>query len=282
MRNNPLTENPTPIDPTRYSRDRWQVVRCRETGMVYLANPPDYERLEEDFAWEKTYAEEKRRRRQKEPVFSALSDFIKTLRRTLRPRERIETLSVSLLRRQSQRRGSEMLQVIDVGCGIGDKAVAIARRLRDNHQITVRPVGIEISAAQARTADGHLQPFGGHCLQASALEGMQTVADDSADLIILCSFLEHEVQPLPLLRACRRALSPDGVIIIKVPNFGSLNRRLRQDRWCGFRYPDHVNYFTPRTLRAAIERSGLRVARMNFFDRLPTSDNMWALARKPL
>jgi hypothetical protein len=30
------------------------VVRCRETGFVFLANPPDYSQFESNFAWEKT------------------------------------------------------------------------------------------------------------------------------------------------------------------------------------------------------------------------------------
>lgn len=69
--------------------------------------------------------------------------------------------------------------------------------------------------------------------------------------------------------------------MIKVPNYASLNRHMRGARWCGFRWPEHVNYFTPRTLRMISDRAGLKVVRMNFFDRFPFSDSLYAvLARK--
>lgn len=275
MRQNPLTESETPVVTLRYSRDPWLIVQCQETGMVFLANPPEYSQLEDEFAWEKTYAAEKERRKRKEPVFSALSSAVKKVRRILRPKERIETLSVSLLRHHPGRP-----KLVDVGCGLGDKAAAVATHLKEHFQIEAVPVGIEISMGLAAEADANLKPFGGHCIQASALAGIESIEDGSADLIILCSFLEHEVNPLPLLRGCQQKLHPEGRVVIKVPNFNSVNRWTRQQRWCGFRYPDHVNYFTPATLREAIERAGLRVVRMNFFDRLPTSDNLWAIAGK--
>ena len=67
-------------------------------------------------------------------------------------------------------------------------------------------------------------------------------------------------------------------LIVKVPNFASWNRRLRGDAWCGFRFPDHVNYFTPETLTLLLRETGFRVARFGVFDRLPTSDTMWLVA----
>jgi len=280
MRNSPLTESETPVTETRYSQDHWRIVRCEVTGMVFLANPPDYESLAEDFAWEKTYVLENRRRRESEPAFSAVSSAVKMLRRTVRPRERIETLSAAVLARMARPTDRAPL-LVDVGCGTGDKAVAIVELIKSRSQESPVPVGIEISSEQAAVADQNLRAYGGRCLRCSALDGMESIADGSADLIILCSFLEHEVNPLPLLRACGRALAREGRIIIKVPNYASLNRHVRQKRWCGFRFPDHVNYFTPRTLKMAIERADLCLIRMNAYDRQPTSDNMWAIAGKP-
>ncbi len=67
--------------------------------------------------------------------------------------------------------------------------------------------------------------------------------------------------------------------IVKVPNYGCLNRMVMGRRWCGFRYPDHLNYFTPGTLRAAAEASGFR-AWFGLTFRLPTSDNMYAVLSK--
>jgi hypothetical protein len=81
------------------------------------------------------------------------------------------------------------------------------------------------------------------------------------------------------LRELWRTLAPGGVAIVKVPNYGSLNRRVTGRKWCGFRYPDHLNYFTPQTLRGLAEGCGYRV-RFGLTDRLPTSDNMYAVLTK--
>ena len=278
MRENPLTESSTPTRMTPYSRDPWKIVECTETGMVYLANPPDYESLVEEFAWEKTYAAEKDSRKKREPVVAFLSGAVKALRRKIRPRDRIVTEACAALVRLNAKTGESRPLIADVGCGIADKSVAIAELSQARDQIHPLPVGIEISRGQAKVVEEVLAPFQGYCLQDSAIEGLKRMEAGSVDLVLLCSFLEHEIHPLPLLRQCNRVLKPEGRVIIKVPNFGSLNRRIRGPRWCGFRYPDHVNYFTPETLQRIIRKADLRVCRMNFFDTMPTSDNMWAIA----
>jgi hypothetical protein len=51
-------------------------------------------------------------------------------------------------------------------------------------------------------------------------------------------------------------------------------------RWCGFRYPDHLNYFTPKTLVALAAKAGFETG-FGLTGRLPTSDNMWAILAKP-
>jgi len=66
-------------------------------------------------------------------------------------------------------------------------------------------------------------------------------------------------------------------IIIKVPNYASVNRKIRGARWCGFRWPDHVNYFTPATLHMMALKAGLELVRMTFLDRNPLSDSMYAI-----
>jgi SAM-dependent methyltransferase len=142
------------------------------------------------------------------------------------------------------------------------------------------PHGVELSTELARLSNEALAPFGGHCEHASAVDGMARFAPGSVDVIVLSSFLEHEIAPLPLLRHCRTALRGAGVVLVKVPNHASWNRALRGPRWCGYRWPDHVNYFTPDTLQAMAEKAGLAVERMHWRDRLPLSDSLYAVLRR--
>ncbi len=115
----------------------------------------------------------------------------------------------------------------------------------------------------------------------SAIDGLAAIDEGTVSGIIMRSFLEHEAQPADLLARALRALRPGGAAIIKVPNYASVNRRVLGQRWCGFRFPGHVNYFTPATLRDMVEAAGFRVVRFGLFDRFYLSDNMWMVAVKP-
>jgi 2-polyprenyl-3-methyl-5-hydroxy-6-metoxy-1,4-benzoquinol methylase len=151
------------------------------------------------------------------------------LRGKLRKKERIETVSEHILERLFAN-GKATLNVVDVGCGSGEKLVRIASHMNGKRPASIKGIGIEISQAQAPEANTSLGKIGGYCIHNSAIEGLKEVADNSIDFIILCSFLEHETSPLQLLKVCKEKLGVHGKIVIKVPNFASLNRMARQGR----------------------------------------------------
>ena len=68
----PILGRVTRVRPTAFRSGEWQVVRCEETGFVFLANPPSYEALTSEHAWEVTSAAEKERRKSAEPLLSKL------------------------------------------------------------------------------------------------------------------------------------------------------------------------------------------------------------------
>ena len=117
-------------------------------------------------------------------------------------------------------------------------------------------------------------------INAPAIEGLAALENDSVSGVVMRSFLEHEHQPRSLLTEIARVLAPGGAAIVKVPNYGSLNRIVMGPRWCGFRFPGHVNYFTPGTLRSMVEQADLAVVRFGPTDRFPLSDNMWMVAAR--
>ncbi len=262
--------------PTPYSRGEWSLVRCTETGLVFLPDPPAYEQLEEEFAWEQTSIAERERRLRDEPVLARVSSAYKSARLAIfKSRNKMADLALEVVQRRdwSQR---EQLQVVDLGCAecrlLASTYSTLARA--DRHCV---PIGIEVSKQLAREGDDRMRELGGRVICDSAIGGAVGLPAGSIHLVLMSSFLEHEARPLELLRALRTALRPDGAVVLKVPNFACLNRRLRGGRWCGFRYPDHVNYFTPSTLARLAHEAGYRVARQRLVDRLPTSDNMYAV-----
>lgn len=281
----PILGRPTDVEDTEFSRGEWRLVRCRETGLVFLPDPPPYEALEEEFAWERTHSAEVERRLAEEPVFARFSRSWKHLRQRVHPkRNRIAEMSLRLVARRrsdEDRRADRPVMALDLGCAGGDRMVDLCTRFRSKG-LAVVPIGLEISRALAARAEQAFAPHGGRVLQASAVEGAASLEPQSLDLVLMSSFLEHEAQPLELLRRLQPALRPSGVIVLKVPNYDCWNRSIRGGKWCGFRYPDHVNYFTPSTLARLAAEAGYEVLPPTFGDRLPLSDNMYAaLAPRP-
>jgi 2-polyprenyl-3-methyl-5-hydroxy-6-metoxy-1,4-benzoquinol methylase len=87
------------------------------------------------------------------------------------------------------------------------------------------------------------------------------------DVIVCADVLEHLRDPLGTLVALRRALAPDGVVVISIPNVAHLWIRL--SLLAGrFDYADrgildrtHLRFFTRRSLGALVAGAGLRIAR---------------------
>jgi SAM-dependent methyltransferase len=84
------------------------------------------------------------------------------------------------------------------------------------------------------------------------------VGDARFDIIIFTEIIEHINNPLPVLRALWQLLRPGGCLYVTTPNFNSLERRLLRDEWGMICWPEHITYWTPRTLDAAMRRSGFR------------------------
>jgi SAM-dependent methyltransferase len=211
---------------------------------------------------------------QAEPWVAKWSALTRFVRRAVLPnRNRLFAMARAVLPRGTS------LTLLDVGCGTGSLLADIARRYA-RLGIAVVPLGIEISRHLAAVSGAAYAALGGKVVFAGAVDGMSEFPPESLDGIFLSSFLEHEAQPLRLLRETRRALKTAGAIVLKVPNYACWNRLLRGRRWCGYRFPDHVNYFTPRTLAILATEAGFVVARQNFLDRLPLSDSMYAVLRK--
>ena len=253
-----------------YAPPPWQLKRCLETGIVFLANPPTYDQYSEQFAYEVTFADESAARRRAEPVRYALSTGLKRFRAHVLKRNKMLRIVRTLLAGSA----SGQVNVLDIGCGWGALLDELGRALTPADRDRYVPHGIEISRELARISDAKLRPLGGRCVHASALDGLAQFGGDRFDIVVMASYLEHELNPVPVLRQARAQLREAGCIVVKVPNFDCWNRTLRGARWCGFRWPDHVNYFTPATLRRTVAAADLRIVRS---DANPLSDNMYAV-----
>lgn len=253
----PACDNHAATQSAAYSRDEWHIATCDGCDLTYLRNPVTYEALEEDFAWEKTYEEKKT----KSGGSTVLSPMIRKLRAKLRLTHKGNQAQMGAWFNNGH--------VLDIGCG----------NLMNVPEPMV-PYGIELSRALHAYADPQMRSRGGYCVHGAGAEAIWKFDAEMFDGVIMHSYLEHEVDLMGVLRGIHRALKPGGAVFVRVPNFGSINRHVVGRKWCGFRYPDHVTYFTLPTLRATAERAGFTTQLVNRIG-LPIDDNIKALLRKP-
>ncbi|GHB29492.1 hypothetical protein GCM10007094_17190 [Pseudovibrio japonicus] len=219
--------------------------------MVYLDEAPVYEELSVNLGWTKQVVKEKKRREKKMPMLLWLDK---------KTRWRLHIAIDDSWDYIGERVRSG--RVLDVGCGHG--------RLGPE-QFT--PYGIEIEKHAAAIAHEAMAKRGGRVVHAPALEGLKEFSDEYFDGIIMRSFLEHEAKPREVLEQCYKKLKKGGVVYVKVPNFGTFNRLVMGVNWCGFRFPDHLNYFDVGRMRKLAEACNYKFQLKNIYSRM-INDNM--------
>lgn len=249
----------------KWSIDPWQVVSCEECNMVFLRNPPPPELMLSELDWDVMKNKERaKRRKEMGRGYYLLSDGLKRIRAFFR----------SFAKRKEHRyiiRHTEGPKILDVGCGAGGVLAGLPEGMV--------PYGIEPSPGMHAKADRAFRAKGGFCIHNVSHTGFEELPGNIVfDFVLMRSFLEHDAMVEETLRSCHASLAPHGKVLIKVPNIACWNSKLRGSNWPGIRNPDHVNYFTPQTLVQLLEKCGYSRVEIPILWRLPSSDNLWALA----
>ncbi len=175
----------------------------------------------------------------------------------------IERVKMALDRRLFRRilrplRG-EFLTALDVGGGTGwllQQAKAAEPRLTSTAVVDLDP-----AAAPAAEAAGHTYFCG-------RIEDYEP--DREFDLVLMMNLIEHVKDPVQVLKKIGACLKPNGRIVLKTPNYDSLDARLfRTSYWGGLHCPRHWVLFTPESLTEAVERAGLRVVEISLTQGAP-------------
>ncbi|MCP3678362.1 MAG: class I SAM-dependent methyltransferase [Deltaproteobacteria bacterium] len=268
LRNCPICgKNNKSITPFYIMDEKWKLKSCGGCNFVYLENTVNYVELQEKYAWEKTSVVESHSRKKKEPLLYSLSSLLKSIKTHIIKRNKLYFLF-----KKHYLHGT----VLDIGCAQGGLICTLREKMNTNFI----PLGIEISNKLAKIGNDNLSKYGGKVIHSDAINGLGQMASGSISMIIMSSFLEHELHPSECIKQAHRVLLDKGIVLIKVPNFNSINRVVRKEKWCGYRIPDHQNYFTPTTLTSLAISKGFKVRQCNIFDRLPTSDTMYTVLEK--
>lgn len=83
-------------------------------------------------------------------------------------------------------------------------------------------------------------------------------ADEKYDVITMWGVLEHVPNPLITMSQVCAHLNPNGMAWVMTPNTNALDRRINGANWFNFINKSHLTHFHRRTLKALMERAGLK------------------------
>ena len=145
-------------------------------------------------------------------------------------------------------------KILDLGCSSG----LLAERLEEmGHHVT----GVDLN--EFPEAARRMHAF----YRADLSQGIPPEVGSGFDLILMADVLEHLPDPGSLLRQCRDLLTPDGSIMLCVPNIGHWYPRTRATLGIfdydqrGILDATHLRFFTRRSIRKMVERNGYAVRR---------------------
>jgi SAM-dependent methyltransferase len=85
----------------------------------------------------------------------------------------------------------------------------------------------------------------------------------SFDVVYAAQVFEHLPTPAVELAEIRSVLRPEGLLYIDVPNYQTLSILLGRDDFMLNEPPQHVNYFTPQSLRRLLQSAGFANIRVS-------------------
>ncbi len=233
-----------PADPT-YRFPPFGVVRCPGCDLWYLSPRLDEAAMVAAYR-EATYFEGGAG-----PGYSSYLAQEPTLRRTFR------RLLLAMQRRGMTGRGGRLLEI---GCAYGfflDEARAYFGYR----------AGTEYSEAGAARARGVADQ-----IHVGGLEAIPDGAHGGGpfDTIVLIHTIEHVYDPVALLEGLMKHLAPGGWIVLATPDIGGFWRPLLGRLWPFWKPPEHVAFYSSRSLAALLSRAGCReVRRMPYVSYFP-------------
>lgn len=136
--------------------------------------------------------------------------------------------------------GGKKERILDYGCGNGKLIVYLRGK-----GLSVEGYDPEPSAIALARRRG-LSVFG-------------SIVDTPYDLVMLWHSLEHTETPLKEIEAITKHLSPEGRVLIAVPNGDCLEARLARESWFCYDWPFHRVHFTPKALTILLHKTGFRI-----------------------
>lgn len=140
-------------------------------------------------------------------------------------------------------------RLIDVGCGIGYFLEVAKRRGWEVYGTEYTEEAVSI--CEGKGASMQLGP-------------LNTANYEAESFDIICSFevIEHINNPLLELASFNKILRKGGLVYCTTPNFNAVERYQLGADWNVLTYPEHLSYYTPKTLKRVFKEAGFSTKKM--------------------
>ena len=136
-------------------------------------------------------------------------------------------------------------KILDVGCGIGYFLFEAKKR-------GWRVYGTEYTDSAVRICKEK-----GILINKGKLD-INNYQLESFDIITSFEVIEHINNPLEEISNFKNLLRLGGLAYVTTPNFNSLSRHILKSKYNVITYPEHLSYYSPRTLKKLFKKTGFK------------------------
>lgn len=148
-------------------------------------------------------------------------------------------------------------KLLDVGCGYGFFS---NDALKNGFDV----IALELASTERNIAS-----------QMTGLEPIEKSFEDFQplekvfDVVLMSQILEHAFDINLWMKKAHKILKPNGLIVIALPNFNSIFRRIMQANDPFICPPAHLNYFSRKSLSLLLSNHGFKVSSVQYVSRIP-------------
>lgn len=146
-------------------------------------------------------------------------------------------------------------KILDVGSGCSNFVVIAKER------------GWNVSAVEIREESKRL-------LKKFLIKSVEEkkIENNYFNCITLSQVLEHVSDPSKKLKLYYKKLIKGGIVVIEVPNIESLGFKLLKNKWYFIMNPQHISYFSKKTLTKMLEKAGFEIIKTEYLGAVFASD----------
>lgn len=218
-------------------KEEFAFSECRDCQIVFLSERPPKSEISQYY------------RRNYQP-YEAKYNYLTELFLKWRAKQEIELF---------KKINKDIKDVLEIGCSWG----RYLKELRDSGGFNVQ--GVEISKEMAQKGREQF----GLDIKTGELTDFN-FPYESFDLIVMNHVLEHLYNPKDTLQEIFKILRPGGILMIKTPNFTSLEKKIFGKYWIIYEAPRHLFLFSADSLKNFMEKFGFKQVKL-IYEKTPNN-----------